>query len=329
MGTIYITEQGATVAKTDGRILIRKDDRILQDIPAIQVDQIVVFGNAHLTTPAVQFILESNIDVAYLSSRGRYRGRLQPEPSKDGALRQAQYKKSLDFAFCLALSKEIVRGKIHNALIFLQRQRGQNDETRAAIETLQMTFHRSAAADTLEALRGFEGAASAAYYRGLRGLLRRGWNFQARIQHPPPDPINALLSLGYTLLYNHVFAALNIVGLDPYVGFFHQTRHGHATLASDLMEEWRVIIVDSVVLSVVNRGELNPQDFRSSEGQIRLTRAGLDRFLHRYDARIQSEVLHPQLHQRLTYLRCVELQVRHLANVLIDAHSSYQAFRTR
>jgi CRISP-associated protein Cas1 len=329
MGTIYITEQGATLAKTDGRLLIRKDDRILQDIPAIQVDQIVVFGNAHFTMPAVKFILDNNIDVAYLSSRGRYRARLQPEPSKDGALRQAQYKKSLDPAFCLALSKEIVRGKIHNALIFLQRQRGQNDNTSAALDTLQMTFQRTAVAESLEAVRGFEGAASAAYYRGLRGLLRGEWNFQARLQHPPPDPINALLSLGYTLLYNHVFAALNVVGLDSYVGFFHQTRHGHATLASDLMEEWRVIIVDSVVLSVVNRGEISPKDFRASEGQVRLTREGLDRFLHRYDARTQSEVLHPHLRQRLAYLRCIELQVRHLANVLIDAHHSYHAFRTR
>jgi len=135
--------------------------------------------------------------------------------------------------------------------------------------------------------------------------------------------------LGYTLLYNHAFAAINVVGLDPYLGFFHQTRHGHATLASDLIEEWRAILVDSVVLGLINRGELGTDDFRTREGIVRLRRGGLSRFLRSYDERMRSEVLYPHTHQRLTYLRCLELQVRQVAQVLTGRQPRYLPFKTR
>jgi CRISPR-associated protein Cas1 len=329
MGTIYITEQGATLTKTDGRLIIRKDDKILQDIPAIHVDQVVVFGNAHFTTPAVHFILENSIDVAYLSSRGRFRARLQPELAKDATLRQEQYKKSLDADFCLAMAKAIVRGKIQNALVFCQRQRKRHEDVRAALDTLRLTLQRLGQADHLDAVRGFEGAATAAFYRAFRRFLRGEWNFHNRLHHPPPDPINAVLSLGYTLLYNQVLGAINLVGLDPYLGFFHQTRHGHATLASDLMEEWRTIIVDSLVLSVVNRGELTTQDFHLHNGHVRLTKEALGRFLQKYDARMQSKVQHARLRQSLPYLRCVEQQVRHCAQVIFEKHQRYHPFAAR
>lgn len=155
------------------------------------------------------------------------------------------------------------------------------------------------------------------------------WGFRARTHHPPTDPVNVLLSLGYTLLYNHTFAAINIVGLDPYLGFFHQTRHGHATLASDLMEEWRTIIVDSVVLGLINRGEVGAADFQLRDGCVRFKQAGMTRFLQAYDARVRSAVLHPQVQQWLPYLRCIELQVRHTAQVLTSQEPQYLPFKTR
>lgn len=181
----------------------------------------------------------------------------------------------------------------------------------------------------LEALRGYEGTAAAAFFRALRVFLKFDLGFRTRVQHPPTDPVNVLLSLGYTLLYNQTFAAINIVGLDPYLGFFHQTRHGHATLASNLMEEWRTLLVDSVVLGMINRGEVRAADFRTRQGHLRLHSEALGRFLKAYDARVRSEVVYPPTQQRLSYLRCIELQVRQVAQVLTNQQPAYQPYKTR
>lgn len=262
MGTLYLTEQGATVARTGERLLVRKDGKLLQDMPALHVDQIVVFGNAGFTTPAVQYVLENGIDVAYLSSRGTYRGRFQPPGAKDAALRQQQYHRSLDDAFCLRIARAVVAGKIHNAAAFCRRQRRLTHDGKHRLKRLAALLPSVHAAGNMQQLLGYEGAAAATYYQVWRTFLRADFDFHKRQAYPPPDAVNALLSLGYTLLYNRMFAAINIVGLDPYQGFFHQRKYGHAALVSDLIEEWRAIIVDSIVLTVINRREIKPDDFQ-------------------------------------------------------------------
>jgi len=188
---------------------------------------------------------------------------------------------------------------------------------------------RVAKAEKLEQVLGYEGAASAAYFRLLKTFLPHDWGFQTRQAHPPTDPVNALLSLGYTLLYNQLYAAINVVGLDPYQGFLHQRKRGHATLASDLMEEWRAIIVDSVVLTVINRREIKVDDLQRTNQGVRLTKSALTRFVKRYDARVAEEVLAPTGQYRTTYRRYFELQVRHLARVLLGEAPMYRPFTIR
>lgn len=329
MGTLYLTEQGAVITKTDGRIVVRKDGKILQDVPAIQIEQIVVFGNVGLTTPAVKFILDHGIDVAYLSSRGLYRGRLQPQWSKDGPLRRHQFQRASDQSFCMAVSKDIVLGKLSNTVAFCRRQRRQDGQVSDFLRRTEALASQVTSAETLDEIRGYEGAASAAYFRVLRQFLKEDLGFRRRIAHPPPDPVNILLSLGYTLLYNHLYAAINVVGLDPYQGFFHQSRRGHAALASDLVEEWRAVIVDSIVLTVINTGEIQAQDFQESKQGLRLSKEALVKFLKRYDARVGEEVFSPTTNYRTSYQRHFELQVRHLARVILVEDAAYQAFRIR
>lgn len=327
MGTLYLTEQGATVTRTGERLLVRKDGKLLQDMPALHVDQIVVFGNAGFTTPAVQYVLENGIDVAYLSSRGTYRGRLQPAGAKDAALRQQQYRRSLDDAFCLRIARAVVAGKIHNAVAFCQRQRRLTHEGKRRLKRLKALLPSVHAAGDLQQLLGYEGTAAAAYYQVWRTFLRADFDFQKRQAHPPSDAVNALLSLGYTLLYNRMFAAVNIVGLDPYQGFFHQCKYGHAALVSDLIEEWRAIVVDSIVLTVINRREIKPGDFQHGGHGPRLTKAALTRFLTRFDARVNETVLLPGVLGKTTYRRAFELQVRQLARVISAEQTTYEAFQ--
>ena len=327
---LYITKQGAMLHKVYGRLVVKEGDTILQEIPAIKVQQVVIYGNAQITTQAKAFLLDKGIDVAYLSSRGKYRGRLQPEYSKDVTVRQKQFAKAADKKSSLSFAKKFITGKIQNSITFCLRQRhSQTDVVKNTIEQLERSLHQAALAESLESLLGIEGTAAAAYYKSFRIFLSTDMGFSVRAHRPPTDPVNALLSLGYTMLYNNTYAAINIVGLDPYCGFFHQPRHGHATLASDMIEEFRCIIVDSLVLSVINRRVLKGGDFRKGKEGIRLTRDALKRFLADYDARMNNHIIHPRTKERTTYLRALELQVRHLARVLLDEEPEYIPFKAR
>jgi CRISPR-associated protein Cas1 len=325
MSVIYITEQGAVVQRRDGRFVVRKEDKTLQDVPEVHVDQLVLFGNVHLTTPVVAYCLNNGIDVSFLSSTGRYRGRLQGEWPKSAALRQQQYARSLDPAFQLAQARTIVRGKVTNLLAFARRQ-SSSSQMQESLKNLAGLAGRMDRAPSVDALLGFEGAAAAAYFAAFAHWVPTPWRFTKRIAHPPPDPVNALLSLGYTLLYNRTMAAINVVGLDPYQGFFHALRHGHAALASDLMEEFRPIIVDAVVLKLLTKRMLRPDDFADAGPGVRLKPDALARFLHEFEARLNTRVQSEADGARFNYAQIIERQVRHFARVILGEDKSYRPF---
>lgn len=329
MAILYITQQGAMLHKSGNQILVKKEREVLQEIPIVQLDEVVIFGNGHITTPTMGYLLSKNIPVSFLSSRGKYKGKLQPPYAKDTLIRQQQYAVASDPPQCLELAKCFVRGKLTNAMRFCQRQRTQNDQVKSAILSTRQILEKLEGAKNLESLLGYEGAGAAAHYQAFRQFLAHDWGFTTRQFRPPPDPINAMLSLGYTLLHNHVYAFTNVVGLDPYCGYFHQPKHGHAALASDLMEEFRQIIVDGYVLSLVNNNRIKPKDFEKTNNGIRFTKEALDRFLTGYYGRMQRTFQHPTRNEKTTYLRCIELQVRHLARVIRGKEAVYKPFLIR
>jgi len=197
----------------------------------------------------------------------------------------------------------------------------------APIEELTRAIRRVDEEADMESLRGLEGTGTRAYFRVLRGALRQEWSFEKRTRRPPGDPINALLSLGYTLLTQNMMTALEVVGLDPYDGFFHADKYGRPALALDLIEEFRSIVVDSVILTVVNKRMLTPNDFRPGpEGGVVLSRSGLRVFLAQYSARLETEVIHPSVGRRLTYRKCFEVQARILREVIEGKRERYLPF---
>lgn len=329
MAILYITRQGAVLHKSGNRIIVKKDGDVLQEIPIVQLDEVVIFGNGHMTTQTIGYLLNKNIPVSFLSSRGKYKGKLQPPYAKDTRIRQQQFAVAGDPPQCLELAKCFVRGKLTNAIRFSQRQRTQNAAVKSAIRSTHQTLEKLERADSLESLLGYEGSGTASYYKAYRQFLGRDWGFTSRQFRPPPDPINAMLSLGYTLLHNHVYTFINVVGFDPYCGYFHQPRHGHATLASDLMEEFRQVIVDGYVLSLVNNNRVQPEDFEQTNKGIRFTKEALDRFLVGYYGRMQQTFQHPTLNEKTTYLRSIELQVRHFARVITGEDAAYKPFLLR
>ena len=329
MAILYITQQGAVLHRSGNQVIVKKDRNVLQEIPIIQLDEVVIFGNGHITTPAIGYLLHKNIPVSFLSSQGKYRGKLQPRYAKDTVIRQQQYALAAKPQRCLEFAKSFVRGKLTNSVRFCQRQRTRNAEVKTAMDSIRQIIRNLDGAKNLDTLLGYEGAGAAAHYGAFRELLAQDWGFTTRQFRPPPYPINAMLSLGYTLLHNHVYAFINVVGLDPYCGYFHQPRHGHAALASDLMEEFRSIIVNGYVLSLINNNRVRPDDFDQTSKGIRFTKEALNRFLTGYYGRMQQTFQHPTRKEKATYLRCIELQVRHLARVIVGEERAYQPFLIR
>lgn len=329
MAILYITQQGAVLHKSGNQVIVKKDRDVIQEIPIVQLDEVVIFGNGHITTQAIGYLLHKNIPVSFLSSQGKYRGKLQPRYAKDTHIRQQQYTVAGNPQRCLELAKCFVRGKLTNSLRFCQRQRTRNANVKSAMRSSRQILGNLEDANNLETLLGHEGAGSSAHYRAFRQFLLHDWGFTTRQFRPPPDPINAMLSLGYTLLHNHIYTFINVVGFDPYCGYFHQPRHGHAALASDLMEEFRPIIVDGYVLSLINNNRLRAEDFNQTRKGIRFTKEALNRFLIGYYGRMQQTFQHPTRNEKTNYLRCIELQVRHLARVITGEESTYKPFLIR
>ena len=185
------------------------------------------------------------------------------------------------------------------------------------------------AESALGTLNGLEGAGGAAFFKGFRLLLRQELGFDGRHRRPPTDPVNALLSFGYTLLMNHVLSAVQIAGFDPYIGYLHSEGYGKPALALDLMEEMRTPIVDSVVLTVVNKQILTAKHFEDTLGVHQLTASGRKAFLEQFEQRLNTEIQHPVFQYKATYRRCLELQARLLAKWLMGEVPTYTPFQIR
>ncbi len=333
MSTLYLTQDGAVVRKSGERLKVTLQKDMLLDIPLIKVDQVVLFGNITVTQSALQSLLERNVDLVFLTSRGRYLGRLQPEFSKNGILRRAQYAAAQDAERTLEISKGFIRGKLLNMRTVLQRagREGAKADLSSAIDQLRALVNRLPRATSVNEARGVEGAGTAVYFQQFDNLLKvDGISFPGRVRRPPTDPVNSLLSFGYVLLHKDLYAVCNLVGFDPYIGYLHADRHGKPSLALDLMEEFRPVLVDGMVLSLINKRMISPADFEVSLGRIhRMKKGALKTFLRVYEERKRDEIKHPALGHRVTYWRALELQARILAKVLVGELERYTPFLTR
>jgi len=330
MPVLYLIEQGATLHKQGDLFLITKQGKVLDKVPAIKVEQVVVFGNVNLTTPVIHYLLEQGIDCVFCSSYGKYHGRLFSTESKFGLLRRQQLEMVNNPTKRLAIAKKMVRGKLLNQRTLLMRYRRQTNLTELDHLTgeVKHCLQKIDEVEALTALQGLEGHASALYYRAFKNLLRQDFGFVARVRRPPTDPVNSMLSFGYTLLVYNVQAAVRIAGLDPFLGFLHATEYSRPSLVLDLMEEFRPIIVDSVVLRLINTQVITETDFKHPEEpgkMVLLTDGAIRKFLHQYEERVSSQIFHPNAGQ-VTYRRCFELQARQLVRVITGREAEYTPF---
>lgn len=351
MATLYVTEPGSRVEKDHGRLLVTKDDKVLLAAPLAHVTEVVLMGGTGLTTPAMLALLEAGVSVSLISAQGKLRGRLIAAEARNLPLRHKQYAASGNEKFCREISRAIVLGKLKNCRTLarrLVRSRMAVDAepqtadgspptadsghptAEALIARLTDSIQKARLARDVAELRGLEGNAAKAYFALLRAALRPELSFEKRTRRPPRDAANALLSLAYSLLTNAVFTACEVAGLDPYDGFFHADKYGRPALALDLVEEFRPIVADSVVLTVVNNRMLGPEDFETGEdGGVYLARRGRRIFLQQFSRRLNTEVIHPDAGRALSYQKVFEVQARRLRKCIETGEPNYQPFLAR
>ncbi|HIK29880.1 MAG TPA: CRISPR-associated endonuclease Cas1 [Oscillatoriales cyanobacterium M59_W2019_021] len=315
MATLYLTDQGTTVYKEHLRFVVHIAPRQKLEIPIREIDRILVFGNVQLTTQVMGTCLQEQIPVLFLSQSGEYRGHLWSLNPLHLESEIVQLKKQEDIRFQLETSRSIIRGKLFNSkqlLIRFNRKR-QTLEVAQAIEGILSDLASLKFVDNLARLRGYEGIGAARYFPAFGQLITNpGFCFSKRVRHPPTDPVNALLSFGYTILLNNVLSSIIAEGLSPYLGNLHYGEPRKTYLAFDLMEEFRSAVVDSLVLKLINSESLKSKDFepvKNSQG-IYLNAGSRRRFLDQFEKRMNEEVSHPDLQSPVTYRQAILLQVR-------------------
>lgn len=326
--TLYLLKHGQVLGKESERLVVQYKGEVIDEIPAIQVDQVMVFGNAQITTQAMQFCLAERIPIYLLSAAGKYHGVIDSFDTEPVLLQKAQFARADEPAFCLRLAHHITRGKIANSRTLLKRlaRKRQAPGLETAADSLKRILNQAAAADTLDQLRGFEGNAARVYFAAMEELIGPEWDFAGRNRQPPRDPINAMLSYGYTLLFYNIHSLIRARGLNPHVGYLHPLRAGHPALVSDLMEEFRSLVVDAVVWNLVLNRRLSPLGFilPAMPGQAcRMNDETRVHLIHEMEKKLNAPIIHPLSGLRLDYRRCMEHQINQLAAVIRGNQPDY------
>lgn len=335
--TLYVDLQGAKLSIKGETLEIRKEGELVARQPLNVLDAVVLAGMIGLTSYAISALLARGIPVSFVSVGGRYKGALVSAGSRNGLLRLAQARVAADPASRLSIARSMVAGKIRNqrAMLLRQARRRGIERLERAIGVLEHLAERAYRAAKLDELRGLEGTAARIYFSGFARTLGGAkadaalCKFARRKRRPPPDPVNALLSYLYSILISDVTSMLHAVGLDPFIGFLHGQRYAQPALALDLVEELRPVIADSMVLRLVNNGELRKGDFLPSPTGMFLTESARKRVYALYAERKAGTVQHPVYGYQVTWTRVMEVQARMLAKALTGELKRYVPFAIR
>lgn len=338
---LYLNTQGFRVGCKEEVLQVKDKDKLVEEIRMRDLSHVALFGNIQISTQSVQSLCEQEIPITYFSMGGWFYGITRGHGMKNVFLRMEQFRLARDEMVCLSLARQFVHGKIRNHRTLLMRNHLEPPEP--TILKLKRASEDALAAKSIEELLGIEGAAASQYFQHLSGMIKVAdeltgenqhakqltFNFAHRNRRPPTDPVNAMLSLAYSLLSKDCTLAALAVGFDPYIGFYHQPRFGRPALGLDLMEEMRPLIAESTVLSCINNRVVTEKDFVRAGQAVNLTAAGRKRFFQMYEQRMSSLITHPLFDYKVSYRRALELQTRLLAKTLTGEIPEYIPLLTR
>jgi CRISPR-associated protein Cas1 len=353
---LYLNTQGYRVGCKSEVLQVKDKDKLIEDVRVRDVSHVALFGNIQISTQAVHELCEQEVPITYFSMGGWFYGITRGHALKNVFLRMEQFRLARDETVCLALARRFVHGKIRNHRTLLMRNHLEPPET--AIGKLKRASEDALAAASIEDLLGIEGAGASLYFQQFSGMVKVAddlaegagpiagralpsegtgaagrsqltFNFSHRNRRPPTDPVNAMLSLAYSLLAKDCTLAVLAVGFDPYLGFYHQPRFGRPALGLDLMEEFRPLIAESTVLTCINNRVITEKDFVHAGQAVNLTAPGRKRFFQTYEQRMSSLITHPLFDYKVSYRRALELQARLLAKTLTGEIAEYLPLMTR
>jgi len=331
--TLYLTTAGTSVGLDHDALTVRRPESELIRTPLRAVDAIICVSNVTVSTAALARCAQDSIAVSWLTRSGKFRFALRSPKHGNVELRIEQYRCATDADRCLDMAKLIVTAKLLNSSVVLfdaaKDRRTQRAKLRSAGEALVRHARNAESAPDLDALRGIEGAGAKRYFNEWSAsLIPEGVRFNGRIRRPPLDPVNAMLSFGYTMLQTRCVGAVEHLGLDPHIGFLHSLRPGRTSLALDLMEEFRAHSVDRLVLTLLNRRQLVERDFHHDRvGGCRMTDSGRAAFLAAYDSHQSGTVTHRAFTQKVERRKLPDVQALLLSRHLRGDFTRYVPYR--
>ena len=331
---VYLNTQGLRVGKSGDVLQVKEKDALRQEVRLNEVCQVSLMGNIQISTQAIQALCSAEVPVCYFSQGGWFYGITSGLTTKNVFLRQSQFRLATEEWFALRLARKLVAGKIRNQRVMLMRN--HEEPSKLVLEQMREMAERAEVSVSLAELLGIEGNGARLYFGAFAGMVKQeseggelDFDFTARNRRPPRDPVNALLSLAYSLLSKDLTVACAAVGFDPMMGFYHQPRFGRPALALDLMEPFRPLIAESAVLNAINTRMVTPKDFVRAGRAVALTPGGRRGFFQAYEARMDTLVTHPIFGYQVSYRRLLEVQARLLAKVLEGELDEYAVFVTR
>ncbi|MBL8481189.1 MAG: CRISPR-associated endonuclease Cas1 [Rhodocyclaceae bacterium] len=323
---LHVQSYRGKVALEGETLVVTSDNGAAETVRLRETSQLVLAGNVYLTTPALHELMRREIPVTWTSYGGWFLGHTTGLGHKNVELRSAQYAASFDPAKSLAVARALVANKLMNQRTVLRRNWKTDTPPEAALEALKTLAGKAAECERMDSLLGIEGAGAAHYFRAFGSMLAPemavDFDFETRNRRPPTDPVNAILSFTYAMLTRAFSVTLSSVGFDIYRGYYHQPRYGRPALALDLMEPFRPLLADSVVLQVINNGEVSAGDCVRAAGAVALGDRARKAVVGAFERRLSHEITHPLFGYRLSYRRLIELHARlfgrHLQGELPD-----------
>ena len=328
---LFVQEQGAYVKKRGDEILITKKGETLGKVRILDVSHICLFGNIQITTQTVNEMIDRGIPICYFSYGGWFRGFTQGMHHKNVQLRIAQFRTYDDVKKRTHLAKMMIDGKIKNCRTLLRRN--SDDVKDSSLKELKRLSEKVRRCRSMESLLGLEGGAARIYFMNfstmIKSEMRGTFDMKSRNKRPPKDPVNTLLSFCYSMLSKDMTITGIMVGLDPYLGFYHTPKYGRPAFGLDLMEEFRPLVADSVVISCINNEEIRKEDFIIRGNMVSLNKDGRKKLIRCYERRMNQLIKHPMFGYRVSYRRIFELQARILSRYLTGEIEKYIPFVTR
>lgn len=292
--TVYVNKQGSCIKQSGKKIIATYEDEKLFEVPTIYLDKIMIFGNVQVNSQTLSLLLNQGVNLSYLTYDGRIKGNLISSKSKNINIRLKQYELFRKDEIKLNISKKLIYSKLSNQIELIKKFLYNYKELNCdkEIESLEKIRLKIKDSNSKEELLGYEGSGSRIYFSAFKKMIRNeSFIFTGRKHFPSPDPINAMLSLGYVLVTNEILSLLDAFGIDPYLGFLHEIKYGRESLALDLVEEFRQPLVDSFILKLINRKEFSPQDFeKKGNGAVYFLEDKCKDFFRKYEEHINQKL---------------------------------------